>query len=676
MHSFEYSYGFNRRLHRNPAEAVVHDCHQVHVLRKGRLMFKLCLVPERTCRQGYTTALFQTSECVRVQKLQRPHARHRALSDIDPGYLDDGFCVDVNDQTKVWSEEDFPMNEICRNIDRGQRDEDFHGYVVILFDSKLVLSSHILSKVLDLDAAEPKISVQIFCVLIGSNPHCMQKVNTVRVFHLKTSQRGDSAAFQLKFHLNLPYVQSKTTTQSGLSSSEASVSTLMLLSLMMMTANATKRLRQFRKRSHFSRDAKQIYEKTHYSHASSVVSTVTMVAHAELVNALLRVTVEGVPGCLVTHVKTEHQMNNDLFANQLTSSQYGADLRFRRLGQPGSIPALVLPSGNMAVRHRKGATAERQQFVNVRQSKAEKPCTAVSSLSEINNNELLTKLRRFQIRGYAIRRKTPKPKQQKPSVRQTLVAAVITSSIAIILIVAGICLKLAYWHSLYYKDEYYCNTLSVPSFHATRRNHEGWDTARLPKPTQGKSRGTGRVRTTNLPRLTWNTAESPVCDVSRRLDVLHKATLCSTCYNIRDIAKHHKREIQLGSSWLAVTAMVCIALSIPIGVTAVCLINVICRVRAHIAYMEARKRELESRGNHAESVGAGAPVYLAAVLEYLAAEVLELAGNAARGNAPRHLQLAIRNDDKVNKLLGGVTIAQGGVLPNIRSVLQPKKTDK
>ena len=54
------------------------------------------------------------------------------------------------------------------------------------------------------------------------------------------------------------------------------------------------------------------------------------------------------------------------------------------------------------------------------------------------------------------------------------------------------------------------------------------------------------------------------------------------------------------------------------------------------------------------------------MLEYLCAEVLELAGNAARDNKrkriiPRHIQLAIRNDEELNKLMAGVTIAQGAL---------------
>jgi len=59
----------------------------------------------------------------------------------------------------------------------------------------------------------------------------------------------------------------------------------------------------------------------------------------------------------------------------------------------------------------------------------------------------------------------------------------------------------------------------------------------------------------------------------------------------------------------------------------------------------------------------------------------ELAGNAARDNnknriIPRHVQLAVRNDEELNKLLGDVTIVQGGVLPNIQAVLLPKSTAK
>jgi histone H2A len=103
--------------------------------------------------------------------------------------------------------------------------------------------------------------------------------------------------------------------------------------------------------------------------------------------------------------------------------------------------------------------------------------------------------------------------------------------------------------------------------------------------------------------------------------------------------------------------------------------------RAGLQFPVGRVHRHLRLGRYAPRIGAGAPVYLAAVLEYLAAEILELAGNASRDNKkrriiPRHIQLAIRNDEELNRLLHGVTIASGGVLPNIHNVLLPKKTPR
>ena len=80
--------------------------------------------------------------------------------------------------------------------------------------------------------------------------------------------------------------------------------------------------------------------------------------------------------------------------------------------------------------------------------------------------------------------------------------------------------------------------------------------------------------------------------------------------------------------------------------------------RAGLQFPVGRIHRHLRKGNYAERIGAGAPVYLAAVMEYLAAEVLELAGNAARDNKktriiPRHLQLAIRNDRGVEQAVVG-----------------------
>ena len=99
--------------------------------------------------------------------------------------------------------------------------------------------------------------------------------------------------------------------------------------------------------------------------------------------------------------------------------------------------------------------------------------------------------------------------------------------------------------------------------------------------------------------------------------------------------------------------------------------------KAGLTFPVGRLGTMIRRGRFAKRVGSGAPVYMAAVLEYLTAELLELSGNAAKDNKktrinPRHIQLAIKNDEELNKFVGTATISAGGVMPNIHAVLLKK----
>ncbi|XP_054901520.1 late histone H2A.2.2-like [Poeciliopsis prolifica] len=101
--------------------------------------------------------------------------------------------------------------------------------------------------------------------------------------------------------------------------------------------------------------------------------------------------------------------------------------------------------------------------------------------------------------------------------------------------------------------------------------------------------------------------------------------------------------------------------------------------RAGLTFPVGRIQRLLRNGNYAARIGVGSAVYLSAVLEYLCAEILELAGNASRDNkkqriAPRHILLAVKNDEELKNLLAEVTISDGGVVPNIHAALLPKKT--
>lgn len=100
--------------------------------------------------------------------------------------------------------------------------------------------------------------------------------------------------------------------------------------------------------------------------------------------------------------------------------------------------------------------------------------------------------------------------------------------------------------------------------------------------------------------------------------------------------------------------------------------------KAGVLFPVGRMQRYLKKDTHNFRISAGAPVYMAAVIEYLAAEILELSGNAARDNKkiriiPRHILLAIANDEELHRLLRHVTIPAGGVLPKIHPELLGNK---
>ena len=88
------------------------------------------------------------------------------------------------------------------------------------------------------------------------------------------------------------------------------------------------------------------------------------------------------------------------------------------------------------------------------------------------------------------------------------------------------------------------------------------------------------------------------------------------------------------------------------------------------SYMRAKK--------YSSRTGAGAPVFLGAVLEYLCAEVLESAGDVCKETGrhritPRHIELAVRNDDDLGRYLSGANFANAGMAPYINPCILKKR---
>jgi histone H3/H4 len=99
--------------------------------------------------------------------------------------------------------------------------------------------------------------------------------------------------------------------------------------------------------------------------------------------------------------------------------------------------------------------------------------------------------------------------------------------------------------------------------------------------------------------------------------------------------------------------------------------------KTNLLFSISRTKALIRHYSAVNRVSEVAPVYLAAALEYIVAEILELAGNVARDHkikriSPRHLRLVLGNDEELGNLFRGITTS-GGVLPRINAMLLPRR---
>ncbi|CAJ1004968.1 putative Core histone H2A/H2B/H3/H4/C-terminus of histone H2A [Leishmania naiffi] len=105
--------------------------------------------------------------------------------------------------------------------------------------------------------------------------------------------------------------------------------------------------------------------------------------------------------------------------------------------------------------------------------------------------------------------------------------------------------------------------------------------------------------------------------------------------------------------------------------------------KAGLIFPVGRIGQIMRRGQYARRIGASGAVYMAAVVEYLTAELLELSVKAATQSSkkphrlnPRTLMMAVRHDDDLGELLKSVTLARSGVVPSINKAIAKKKSGK
>lgn len=103
--------------------------------------------------------------------------------------------------------------------------------------------------------------------------------------------------------------------------------------------------------------------------------------------------------------------------------------------------------------------------------------------------------------------------------------------------------------------------------------------------------------------------------------------------------------------------------------------------KAGTVFPVGRLNRMVKQGRYSARVGGSTGAFMAAVLEYVCAEVLELAGDICEQQKkktiqPRHINLGLRQDDELSKMAAGITITSSSVQYNVNDFLLPKKGKK
>ena len=103
--------------------------------------------------------------------------------------------------------------------------------------------------------------------------------------------------------------------------------------------------------------------------------------------------------------------------------------------------------------------------------------------------------------------------------------------------------------------------------------------------------------------------------------------------------------------------------------------------RANLQFSVSRAAKFMKQGRYADRLGGGAPVYMAATLQYICSELMELAGHQAelakkKTIKPRHVFLAVKQDPELNEMFGDADFAACGRVPKIPQAEKKAKKQK